>query len=538
MQEMRRNRRGGTGGWLGSPAALLVHALVLAQGSALVGIANAQEAEKAEPVKDSGANPSAQPVTDDKTAPPAPAASRTAATNEKPGSEYFVNAAAALKKAQAITYRVKYHATGQMEQYSANVEAQVRMLRDPSASGQTNGWMVRSTGSGIPKPGGERMEFDAAWMGSPIEFVSHADKKVIERRSSREAKSPAYAIANSARMQEMFAARPFSRELAPAADFNVLDQQTIGGVKCDVVEVTFGERKGKSVWAFGAEDHLPRRFESVIDNQMMSGSTITEIEGLEFEDSRPPKLSKTSLRVDVPEGYTEDRPAKPTPPKPVVPATPEDKKADDGTTTLKSAEPVPMDLKVPEAVPTVTKDAPVPESRMVPEVPAPSETPAPKEAPATPPALVDGPDFELRSSAGGKVSMSSFKGQMVVMEFGASWCLACRDSRPELDQLAQQNASRPVKFVALSVRDKSPDAAIDRFKDGNHPYPLLVEADATATAYQVRTFPTYYVLGFNHEVVKVEAGFTKTQTMANISAAIEQYLASHPSPSTDKPAGQ
>jgi thiol-disulfide isomerase/thioredoxin len=175
---------------------------------------------------------------------------------------------------------------------------------------------------------------------------------------------------------------------------------------------------------------------------------------------------------------------------------------------------------------------------MVPEVPAPSETPAPKEAPATPPALVDGPDFELRSSAGGKVSMSSFKGQMVVMEFGASWCLACRDSRPELDQLAQQNASRPVKFVALSVRDKSPDAAIDRFKDGNHPYPLLVEADATATAYQVRTFPTYYVLGFNHEVVKVEAGFTKTQTMANISAAIEQYLASHPSPSTEKPAGQ
>ncbi|MCX5688347.1 MAG: TlpA disulfide reductase family protein [Planctomycetota bacterium] len=398
--------------------------------------------------------------------------------------------------------------------------------------------MVRSTGSGLAKPGGERTEFDAAWMGTPIEFVSHADKKVIERRSSREAKSPAYAIANSARMQEMFAARPFSRELAPAADYKVLDQQTIGGVKCDVVEVTFGERKGKSVWAFGADDHLPRRFESVIDNQMMSGSTITGIEGLEFEATRPPKLSKSSLRVEIPEGYTEDRPTKPTPPKPVVPATPEDKKPDDASTSLKTAEPVPGDLKVPEGVSTVTKESPVPEPRIVPEAPTPSEAPAAKEIPAAAQTLVDGPDFDLRSSAGGKVSLSSFKGQIVVMEFGASWCLACRESRAELDQLAQQNSSKPVKVLALSVRDKSPDAAIDRFKDANHPYPLLVEADAAATAYQVRTFPTYYVLGFNHEVVKVESGFTKTQTMANITAAVEQYLASHPAPSTEKPAGQ
>jgi hypothetical protein len=30
--------------------------------------------------------------------------------------------------------------------------------------------------------------------------------------------------------------------------------------------------------------------------------------------------------------------------------------------------------------------------------------------------------------------------------------------------------------------------------------------------------------------VKVEQGYTKTQTLANLSAAVEQYLASHPAP--------
>ncbi|MCX5688346.1 MAG: hypothetical protein NTV94_00895 [Planctomycetota bacterium] len=120
MQEMLRNGRGGKSGWLAQPAGLLVHALVLAQGSVLVGFA--QEVPKPEPVKEAAGNVAAQPVADDKAA--AASAARTAASNEKPGSEVFVNAAAALKQAQAITYRVKYHATGQMEQYSANVEAQ------------------------------------------------------------------------------------------------------------------------------------------------------------------------------------------------------------------------------------------------------------------------------------------------------------------------------------------------------------------------------------------------------------------------------
>jgi peroxiredoxin len=147
-----------------------------------------------------------------------------------------------------------------------------------------------------------------------------------------------------------------------------------------------------------------------------------------------------------------------------------------------------------------------------------------------PPALEQGPDFELRSSAGGKQTLAALKGQVVVIEFGGSWCLSCRESRVELDQYVQQLSGKPVKVLGLSVRDKAPEAALERFKDQNHQFPLLIEADAVASAYHVRAYPTYYVLGFNHEVVKVEQGYTKTQTLANLSAAIEQYLASHPVP--------
>ncbi len=456
------------------------------------------------------------------TADPAPA-DQAEAPQERSGAEHFTRAAEALKKAQSISYRVRYRATGGMEQYSAAVEADVRMIRDSTALGYTNGWAVRSMGSGMPKPGAERMEFDVAWIGNTVEFVSHEDKKVIERRSSREARSTAFSVANSARLQEMFAAKPFSKELAASAVYKVLDRRQVGGVECDVVEVTFSDRKGKSVWAFGADDHLPRRLESVIDNVMMTGSTVVELEEVRVDTSRPPAMSRSSVRVEVPEGYAEDRPAKPTPAASPV----------DGT----KAGSKPTDIKVPEAKPDA-KDTPLDEAPAKPVDDAmaqakPAEEPAaaPEANPAATPAsseppLTTGPDFDLRASTGGKVSLSSLRGRVVVLEFGGSWCLACRDSRAELDQLAERFASRPVSVLALSVRDKTPDVAMERFRNQNHKYPLLVEADATAQAYRIRAFPTYVVLDGEGTIIKVVPGFTKGETIETIGGFVTDHLAS------------
>ena len=120
-----------------------------------------------------------------------------------------------------------------------------------------------------------------------------------------------------------------------------------------------------------------------------------------------------------------------------------------------------------------------------------------------------------------------------MLEFGGSWCLPCRDSRPELDRLAGQFAGKTVKVLSLSVRDKSPDVAMERFKAQNHAFPLLMEADAVATAYQVRTYPSYYVLGFEGEVLKHEAVYAKDSTVNGLTSIIESYLSTHPT----KPAG-
>jgi thiol-disulfide isomerase/thioredoxin len=474
---------------------------------------------------------SAQPTADPAPAIQPDASADATATDAPEGSALFTKAADALKKAQSISYRVRYRATGGMEQYSAAVEADVRMLRDSTALGYTNGWAVRSIGSGLPKPNAERMDFDVAWVGNTVEFISHEDKKVVERRSSREARSTAFSVANSARLQELFAAKPFSKEVAANAQHKMLERTQVGGVECDVVEVTFSDRKGKSVWAFGVDDHLPRRLESVIENVMMTGSTVLELDEVRVDTSRPPSMSRSSVRVDVPEGYAEDRPAKPTPAAaPMAAKAPESKDAEGKPVDAKSSE-----IKLPEEKPE-PKDAPIDgvpektEDRGMPQT-KPADEPEAKAAESVSnasiePPLTAGPDFDLRASTGGRVSLASLRGRVVVLEFGGSWCLALRESRGELDQLAARFEGKPVSVLALSARDKQPDVAMERFRSQNHTYPLLVEADAAAAAYRIRAYPTYVVLDGEGTIIKVVPGFTKGETIETIGGFVTDHLAS------------
>ncbi len=453
--------------------------------------------------------------------------------NEKPGSEFFVKAAAAVKRAQAIMFDVNYRATGGMETYSSAVAARVAMLRDATASGQTNGWMVRSTGEGTPKPGAEKLRFDVAWMGTPIEFVTHTEKKVVEKRNSRDAKSQAFSIANSARLTELFALKPFNRELLASADYAVLDNVTIGGVECTPVEVTFGERKGKSVWYFATSDSLPRKYVSVISNEIMSGTTEIELSNFSADESRPPKLSISQVRVEVPEGYTQDRP-----PAPLKPAA----------TSIATAQPEAkgeFDLKKPGDNGILTSSAPAmggegvkPQSHdasgiSVTEIPAPAAEKIGQPAvsatstPATGALLLqEGHPFELKASTGGTISLQSLKDNIIIIEFGGSWCLPCRESRAELDLLATEFKDKPVRILALSVRDKATETVMERFRAQSHPYPLLVDADEVAQAYNVHAYPSYYVLDGNFQVLSILAGYTKDITIPEIKVLVQEKLGS------------
>ncbi len=118
------------------------------------------------------------------------------------------------------------------------------------------------------------------------------------------------------------------------------------------------------------------------------------------------------------------------------------------------------------------------------------------------------PDFALEviragdGSAGGGVEpgdtlrFAELRGQVVVVNFWASWCLACRDEHAALSSVAQSYAGRGVRFVGILYNDR-PEAGIEWIRSmGGQSYASVNDRGArTAIDFGVYGVPETFFIG-------------------------------------------
>jgi thiol-disulfide isomerase/thioredoxin len=73
---------------------------------------------------------------------------------------------------------------------------------------------------------------------------------------------------------------------------------------------------------------------------------------------------------------------------------------------------------------------------------------------------------------GQHLSLSQYRGDVVVLNFWGSWCTPCRDEAAALGQLARQLAASGVRFVGVDIRDE-PSSALAFMQDFNVGYPSI-----------------------------------------------------------------
>lgn len=142
------------------------------------------------------------------------------------------------------------------------------------------------------------------------------------------------------------------------------------------------------------------------------------------------------------------------------------------------------------------------------------------------------PAFALEDLSGRKVSLASYKGKAVLINFWATWCAPCKIETPWLVELRNQYAAQGFEILGISADDIDRDdqqklseekSEIARFAQQMHiPYPVLIDGATLDKAYGgLDELPASFFVDRKGTVVAAQLGLTsKDDIEANIRQAL------------------
>jgi len=138
------------------------------------------------------------------------------------------------------------------------------------------------------------------------------------------------------------------------------------------------------------------------------------------------------------------------------------------------------------------------------------------------------PSFSARALDGDStLSLASYKGKVVFLDFWASWCGPCQTAMPLIESLRSEFPADQFQVLAVNI-DESPDKAKSflasrKTKVG---YPSVSDPEGHLPAtYGLKTMPTSYLIDRNGVVRAVHAGF-RASDMDGLRSEIRGLLGS------------
>lgn len=142
------------------------------------------------------------------------------------------------------------------------------------------------------------------------------------------------------------------------------------------------------------------------------------------------------------------------------------------------------------------------------------------------------PGFTLENLQGQKVSLASYKGKAVLVNFMATWCAPCKVETPWLIKLRDQYAPQGFEVLGISTDDLDKDdkkqnaqdkADIAKFVNDMHiDYPVLIDGDSISHPYGgIDALPTSFFVDRSGKVIAATVGLhDRDELEANIKKAL------------------
>lgn len=132
------------------------------------------------------------------------------------------------------------------------------------------------------------------------------------------------------------------------------------------------------------------------------------------------------------------------------------------------------------------------------------------------------PDFTLTTFDGEEIQISALRGQVVVINFWASWCGPCEVEAADLEQVWRDYKDQGVMFIGVNWSDIQPDALAYMTKfDITYPSGVDVRT-RISQQFRIDGVPETYIIDKQGNIREAIIGPT---SYANLTAIIEELLA-------------
>ncbi|MGH8133403.1 MAG: TlpA disulfide reductase family protein [Steroidobacteraceae bacterium] len=117
------------------------------------------------------------------------------------------------------------------------------------------------------------------------------------------------------------------------------------------------------------------------------------------------------------------------------------------------------------------------------------------------------PQFTLAARSGHDVSLAQYKGQVVMLNFWASWCGPCRQEMPLLEEIYRKYHKLGFTLLGVNVEPDS-DAANEWLKQTPVSFPILYDKESKVSRlYDVEGMPSTVIIDRSGKVRMLHRGY-------------------------------
>jgi thiol-disulfide isomerase/thioredoxin len=118
------------------------------------------------------------------------------------------------------------------------------------------------------------------------------------------------------------------------------------------------------------------------------------------------------------------------------------------------------------------------------------------------------PDWELTDLNGKAVKFSDFRGNVLILDFWATWCAPCRIEIPHFVELQKQYGNKGLTVIGVSLDEQGPEVVKKYVKRLGVNYPIVMGNEKVVEAYGgIDAIPTTFVIDRQGRIMSRHMGY-------------------------------